>query len=131
VALADVLLAYPFHAARWEHSRLSEPRMARTCHKIYTEKPTPTPGEVCQLETVLWRRHTLYNAALEQRNTIHRQRGVSVSRYQEEAELKTIRAEVPMLAHVYGCRNASRRAAQIQVCVKRRVEQSGAAAQET
>src|SRR5262249_28111882 len=38
---------------------------------------------------------TPYNAALKQRITLWKQRGISRSRYQQEVELKTLRAELP------------------------------------
>ena len=36
-----------------------------TCRKTYQEKLRPTPTQVRELERVLWRCRTLYNAALE------------------------------------------------------------------
>jgi putative transposase len=63
--------------------------------KTYKEKLRPTPAQERALEEVLWRCRTLYNTALEQRITLWRQRGVSITRYQQEAELKDIRAELP------------------------------------
>jgi putative transposase len=63
--------------------------------KTYQEKLRPTPAQERELERVLWRCRTLYNTALEQRITLWRQRGVSITRYQQEAELKTLRAEMP------------------------------------
>src|SRR6516165_778901 len=66
-----------------------------TVRKTYQEKLKPTPAQERALERVLWRCRTLYNTALEQRITLWRQRGVSTSRYQQEAELKTLRAEMP------------------------------------
>jgi putative transposase len=43
----------------------------------------------------LWRCRTLYNTALEQRISLWKQRGVSITRYQQEAELKTLRVGFP------------------------------------
>jgi putative transposase len=63
--------------------------------KTYKEKLRPTPAQERALEEVLWRCRTLYNTALEQRITLWRQRGVSITRSQQEAELKDIRAELP------------------------------------
>jgi putative transposase len=65
-----------------------------TCRKTYKEKLRPTPAQERALERVLWRCRTLYNTALEQRIFLWRQRGLSVSRYAQEAELKTLRAEL-------------------------------------
>jgi putative transposase len=64
-------------------------------HKTYQEKLGPTPAQERALERVLWRCRILYNAALEQRICVWRQRDISVSRSQQEAELKVIRAELP------------------------------------
>jgi putative transposase len=66
-----------------------------TVRKTYQEKLRPTPTQERELERVLGRCRTLYNTALEQRITLWRQRGISVSRYQQEAELKALRAEMP------------------------------------
>jgi putative transposase len=74
---------------------MSDQRTERTCHKTYQEKLWPTPAQVRALERTLWRCRTLYNTALEQRIFLWRQRAISVSRYAQEAELKTLRAELP------------------------------------
>src|SRR5215469_13744314 len=66
-----------------------------TVRKTYQEKLKPTPTQERELEAVLGRCRTLYNAALEQRSTLWKQRGVSLTRYAQEAELKTLRAEMP------------------------------------
>jgi putative transposase len=66
-----------------------------TVRKTYQEKLRPTPAQERELAHVLWRCRTLYNTALEQRITLWKQRGISRSRYQQEAELKTLRAEMP------------------------------------
>jgi putative transposase len=68
--------------------------MPETVRKTYQEKLQPTPAQERELERVLWRCRTLYNTALEQRSTLWKQRGVSITRYQQEAELKTLRAEM-------------------------------------
>src|SRR5260370_18048253 len=69
--------------------------------KTYQEKVKPTPAQERQLEAVLWRCRTLYNTALEQRITLWKQRGVSITRYQQEAELKELRAEMPEYASIH------------------------------
>ena len=66
-----------------------------TVRKTYQEKLRPTPTQERELERTMWRCRTLYNTALEQRITLWKQRGVSLTRYQQEAELKTLRAEMP------------------------------------
>src|SRR5215472_12121482 len=63
--------------------------------QTYQETLKPTPAPERALERVLWRCRTLYNTALEQRICLWKQRGISISRYQQEAELKTLRAELP------------------------------------
>jgi putative transposase len=72
-----------------------------TCRKTYQEKLKPTPAQERQLEAVLWRCRMLYNTALEQRIFLWRQRGVSISRYQQEAELKDLRAEIPEYSDIH------------------------------
>jgi putative transposase len=66
-----------------------------TLHKTFKEKLRPTPTQERALAAVLWRCRELYNTALEQRITAYQRRRVSVSRYQQEAELKEIRAAFP------------------------------------
>src|SRR5499427_9411238 len=66
-----------------------------TCRKTYKEKLRPTPAQERELERVLGCCRTLYNTALEQRITAWQRCHVSLTRYQQEAELKAIRAEFP------------------------------------
>ena len=75
--------------------------MPETVRKTYQEKLRPTPAQERELERVLWRCRTLYNTALEQRIFLWKQRGVSLTRYQQEAELKTLRAEMPEYADIH------------------------------
>jgi putative transposase len=72
-----------------------------TCRKTYKEKLRPTPSQERALDEVLWRCRTLYNTALEQRITAWQRCHVSVTRYQQEAELKAIRAEMPEYAALH------------------------------
>ena len=74
---------------------MSETTVRRTYHKTYKEKLRPTPAQKQALDKVLWRCRDLYNTALEQRITAYQRHHASVSRYQQEAELKEIRAEFP------------------------------------
>jgi len=69
--------------------------------KTYKEKLRPTPTQERALDEVLWRCRTLYNTALEQRITAFQRTHVSLSRYQQEAELKEIRAEFPEYAAIH------------------------------
>jgi putative transposase len=72
-----------------------------TCRKTYKEKLRPTPTQERELERVLGRCRTLYNTALEQRITAWQRRRVSVSRFEQEAELKEIRAAFPDYAAIH------------------------------
>jgi len=69
--------------------------------KTYKEKLRPTPAQERALEEVLGRCRALYNTALEQRITAWQRCRVSVSRFQQEAELKAIRAEFPDYAAIH------------------------------
>jgi putative transposase len=80
---------------------MSEQTTERTCHKTYKEKLRPTPTQERQLELVVWRCRALYNVALEQRITAWQRCHVSVTRYQQEAELKAIRAAFPEYAAIH------------------------------
>ena len=66
-----------------------------TVRKTYKEKLCPTPAQERALDEVLWRCRDLYNTALEQRISAWQRVRVSVSRFEQEADLKAIRAEVP------------------------------------
>ncbi len=72
-----------------------------TCHKTYKEKLRPTPAQERELEQVLWRCRTLYNTALEQRITVWHRCHISVSRFEQEAELKDLRAEFSEYAAIH------------------------------
>ncbi len=74
---------------------------ATTCRTTYKEKLRPTPTQEQLLDDVLWRCRTLYNTALEQRITAWQRCHVSVSRYEQEAELKAIRAAFPEYAAIH------------------------------
>ena len=73
----------------------------QTARKTYKEKLRPTPAQERALDAVLWRCRDLYNVALEQRITAWQRRHASVSRYEQEAELKDIRAEFPEYAAIH------------------------------
>jgi putative transposase len=72
-----------------------------TVRKTFKEKLRPTPVQERALEDVIWRCRTLYNTALEQRITAWQRCRASVSRFQQEAELKAVRAEFPEYAAVH------------------------------
>jgi putative transposase len=75
--------------------------MAESTRKTFKEKRRPTPAQERALKDVLWRCRELYNAALEQRITAWHRCHVSVSRFEQEAELKDIRAEFPDYAAIH------------------------------
>jgi putative transposase len=75
--------------------------MFKTVRKTYQEQLRPTPQPERQLAAILWRCRTLYTTALEQRITLWRQRGMSPTRYQQEAELQHLRAEMPAYASIH------------------------------
>jgi putative transposase len=63
-----------------------------TVCKTSKEKLRPTPSQERALDAVLRRCRVLYNAALQQGITAWRRYHISVTRFQQEAELKAIRA---------------------------------------
>ena len=69
--------------------------------KTYKYKLKPTLAQEWELEFVLWACRRLYNTALEQRIFLYRQRGVALSRYAQEAELKDLRAAFPEYAAIH------------------------------
>jgi putative transposase len=69
--------------------------------KTFKYKLKPTSEQERQLEDVVCRCRRLYNTALEQRITLWRQRGVSHTRYEQEAELKDLRAAMPEYAAMH------------------------------
>jgi putative transposase len=72
-----------------------------TCRTTDTDKPQPTPAQQWELERVGMFCRQLYNVALDQRITAWQRCHVSVSRYQQEAELKAIRAAFPEYAAMH------------------------------
>jgi putative transposase len=69
--------------------------------KPYQKKLRPMPAQERALERVLWRCRTLYNTALEQRIWLWKQRGASLTRHQQEAELTALRAQMPEYAAIH------------------------------
>jgi putative transposase len=72
-----------------------------TVRKTYKYKLKPTPEQERELGRVLGLCRALYNTALEQRITAWQRARVSVSRFQQEAELKDIRAAFPEYAAIH------------------------------
>jgi putative transposase len=75
--------------------------MAKAVRKTFKEKLRTAPEQERQLEVVLRRCRALYNTALEQRKTTWERGHVSVTRYDQAAELKDIRAEYPEYAAIH------------------------------
>jgi putative transposase len=75
--------------------------MNESLRKTFKYKLKPTAQQKWELERVLMLCRRLYNTALEQRITLYRQRGVSLTRYGQEAELKDIRAAFPDYAAIH------------------------------
>src|SRR5690349_20966525 len=72
-----------------------------TVRKTYKYKLKPTPEQERELARVLGLCRALYNTALEQRIIAYQRRRVSVSRFEQEAELKDIRAAFPEYAAIH------------------------------
>src|SRR5579859_5216637 len=73
-----------------------------TMRQTFKEKLRPTPAQERALDEVVGRCRALYNAALEQRITWWRRgQGRSVTRFQQEAELKDLRAAFPEYAAIH------------------------------
>src|SRR5260221_2984458 len=74
---------------------------AMSLRKTFKYQVRPTPEQEWQLQRVVMLCRRLYNVALEQRISAWQRRGVSVSRYGQEAELKDLRAEMPEYAGLH------------------------------
>jgi putative transposase len=73
----------------------------RRVRKTYKYPLRLTPIQERELRRVHGLRRWLYNTGLEQRITAYRRAGISLSRYQQEAELKDIRAAFPEHAAIH------------------------------
>src|SRR4029077_6527204 len=73
----------------------------QTVRKTYKYRLNPTPEQERELARVLGLCRWLYNTALEQRITAWQRCRVRVSVFQQEAELKDIRAEMPEYAAIH------------------------------
>jgi putative transposase len=69
--------------------------------KAYKYKLKPTPAQARQLEEVVWRCRTLSNTALEQRITAYRRCSVTLTCYQQQAELPDLKAYFPTYAAIH------------------------------
>jgi putative transposase len=69
--------------------------------KTYKYKLKPTPEQERVLDGILWHCRRLYNTALEQRITLYRQRGVTLTCYQQQAELPDVKAAFPAYGEIH------------------------------
>jgi putative transposase len=74
---------------------------ATSIHKTFKYKLKPTPEQERLLEQTLWRCRTLYNTALEQRITAYRRCGVTLTCYQQQAELPDLKAAFPEYGEIH------------------------------
>src|SRR5690242_13171325 len=72
----------------------------QSVHKTYKYKLKPTPEQERELERVLMLCRHVYNAAIDERREAWRMRGVSVSYYQQKAELPGIKEAMPEYGEV-------------------------------
>jgi len=75
--------------------------MSQAVRRTSQEKLKPTPQQERARAAILWRCRRLYHTAREHRITRWRPRGVSLTRSQQEAELKDLRAELPEYARIH------------------------------
>jgi putative transposase len=66
----------------------------------YKYKLKPTPDQERMLAETLWQCRRLYNTALEQRITAYRRCGVTLTCYQQQAELPDLKAAFPEYATI-------------------------------
>ncbi len=74
---------------------------AEGLRKAYKYKLKPTPEQEQVLAETLWRCRTLYNTALEQRITAYRRCGITLTCYQQQAELPDVKAAFPDYADIH------------------------------
>jgi putative transposase len=75
--------------------------VSESLRKAYKYKLKPTPAQERQLEQTVWRCRTLYNTALEQRITAYHRCGVTLTCYQQQAELPDLKAALPAYAEIH------------------------------
>jgi putative transposase len=73
----------------------------QTVRKTYKYKLKPTPEQEQELGRVLGLCRLLHNTALEQRIVAWQRQRITISRFQQEAELKDIRAAFPEYAAIH------------------------------
>jgi putative transposase len=72
-----------------------------TLRKTFNEKLRPTAAQEQALDEILWRCRDLYNTALEQRITAWQRCRITLTRLEQEAELKAMRAAFPEYAAIH------------------------------
>ncbi len=75
--------------------------MATEMRKTFKYRLIPTPVQEMALDRTLMLCRHIYNAALGERREAWRMRGISVSYYQQKAELPDIKAAMPEYSEVY------------------------------
>jgi putative transposase len=76
-------------------------QQSASMRKTFKYKLLPTPAQTQALETVLWRCRALYNTALDERKTAWERCHVSVTYYQQKAELPDLKADFPEYTEVH------------------------------
>jgi putative transposase len=66
-----------------------------TVRKTFKEKLRLTSAQEQVFDEVLWRCRELYNAGLEERKTAWERRHVSLTQYDQQAELGTTQPDLP------------------------------------
>jgi putative transposase len=69
--------------------------------RVYRYRLHPTRAQEAILHATLWRLRELYNAALQERRDAYQKGGVSISAYQQMAQLKDVRAEREDIAAIH------------------------------
>jgi putative transposase len=69
--------------------------------KTFKYRLMPTPDQARALERVVWRCRTLYNTAVDERKTAWERCHVSLSYYQQKAELPDLKADIPEYTEVH------------------------------
>jgi putative transposase len=75
--------------------------MPEGARNTYQQKLKLTPAQERQLEQTLWRCRVLYHTTHDQRISVWRQRGVSLTRYRQESAWKAVRADLPDYAALH------------------------------
>src|SRR5260370_6357920 len=81
--------------------RTSTSMAEQTVRKTFKYKLKPTLAQACLLDRTLMLCRHVYNAAVGERREAWRLRGVSVTCYQQKAELPELKAAMPEYAEVY------------------------------